>query len=292
MKYSTAMVQLCARRLCCGLLMVGLVAPGQAAVLSLDAIDSGFVTELGGSAKGDGTLVAPATYNYSVGREVHYADGSLSPPPFVPMDRNNYFVFDLTAVSSTILSASLEIFTGTYESLDSSEVFELVAPADPGAAISDAMALAGGNAIGSSEFDDPTDPLIGVAATLYGNIASGPPAPLASTVIDATIDDSILSIPLLDVAYLNAHLGGLLIIGGTVPTALPADGSPQQPFGFTGPDISGALGAGTPIPTLTITIVDPPPPGVPVPATLMLILAGIGGLVCCRSSTTMVKPLT
>jgi hypothetical protein len=56
-----------------------------AAVITLTATDAGFVTEMGGSAKGDGTI-SPADYNYSVGYEVHFADGSLS-GPLAPMLR-------------------------------------------------------------------------------------------------------------------------------------------------------------------------------------------------------------
>jgi len=53
---------------------------GRVEAVPLLAVDLGFVTEVGGSAKGDGTLAPGATYNYSAGREEHYAGGFLSPP--------------------------------------------------------------------------------------------------------------------------------------------------------------------------------------------------------------------
>jgi len=42
-------------------------------IITMDALDSGFVTEMGGSAKGDGTIIGAATYNYSVGQELFIA---------------------------------------------------------------------------------------------------------------------------------------------------------------------------------------------------------------------------
>ena len=91
------------------------------------------------------------------------------------MLRNNYFVFDLTGIApGSIVGATLKVNAGTYESVDASEAYTLGAPADPGAALGDAMFLFGTNAAGMTEFDAPTDPAIGVAMALYGNIGSGP----------------------------------------------------------------------------------------------------------------------
>ncbi len=243
--------------------IVGLVAAGRAEAVPLTAVDAGFVTELGGSAKGDGTLVPSATYNYSVGLEVHYTGGFLSPPPFAPMDRNNYFVFDSSGLSGTLVGASLEVYAGMFESVHMSEIFDVVAPSDPGAAIADADALLTGNSVGSTEFDDALDPLISVASALYGNIESGP-AILGSAVVSSDDDGTTLSIPIVDLGYLSAHLGGPIFLGGTVSGIIPADGTPQQPFGFTGPDIPG----GDPLtPTLILTFAST---SVPEPSTLAL----------------------
>lgn len=226
---------------------------------TLTAIDSGFVTEMGGSAKGDGTVVAPATYNYSVGRELHYGGGFLG-SPLAAMDRNNYFIFDLSGVvPGTITSATLKIFAGTYESVDFSEEFVLVAPMDPGAALGEAGFLLAANAVGTTAFDEAGDPAISTALGLYVNLESGP-GPLGGKTISSADDGDILTI-LLDpggLGYLNAFAGGMVILGGKVTTAPPPD-SPQQPFGFTGPLVGPDP---TPTPMLDITIIPEPGSGI------------------------------
>ena len=97
---------------------VSVVAAAEATPILLEATDAGFVTAAGGSAKGDGTLGPPATYNYSVGWEVHYVDGSLGMPPgttpLAAMERKNYFVFDLTGITSPITSAAFLINAGSF----------------------------------------------------------------------------------------------------------------------------------------------------------------------------------
>ena len=87
-----------------GLAAAAFTAPAAAAEV-VTATDAGFVTMAGGSAKGDGTVAPDATYNYSVGRELHYGAGALF-SPLAAMDRKNYFVFDLTGITDTIVSAT------------------------------------------------------------------------------------------------------------------------------------------------------------------------------------------
>jgi len=185
------------------------------------------------------------------------------------MDRNNYFVFDLGSISAPIVSATLELYAGTYESADPSETFDLLAPGDPGAAVSDADLLLAKNGVGSTEFDESTDPAIGVATALYGNLAGGPPTPLGSVSISAADDSTILLIPLDPggITYLNDFVGGAIVIGGSVPTVV-LPGTPQQPFGGTGPDIP----AGDPLtPKLVLTVV-------PEPGSLTLVTCALFGL--------------
>lgn len=260
----------------CTIMFVAAAAFAAAAVTSVyadsfHAVDAGFVTEAGGSAKGDGTLVPSATFNYSVGRELHYGAGFLG-SPLASLNRNNYFVFDLSGAPAMIATATLKVYAGMLESVDTVEEFVLLAPFDPGGALGDAGFLMSEHAAGPSAFDGPGDMAIDVAMAMYGNIAGGA-GPLGVAAITAADDGTILSIPLMPagIAYLNSMLGGMAILGGTVTTA-PPPGTPQQPFGFTGPDIPG----GDPLtPYLEVTYV-------PEPASLASL--AIGALALLRQS--------
>ncbi|MBL8349119.1 MAG: PEP-CTERM sorting domain-containing protein [Burkholderiaceae bacterium] len=239
-------------------------APAAAASFAIPASDAGFVTVAGGSAKGDSTLAPAAKYNYSVGFELHYAAGDLSPPPFAPMLRKNYFVFDLSAVTEPIASAKLVLWTGTLETADPSETYLLKESTDMPAVLGLATAVASGTS--TSDYDDPGDALVTAAATLYGKLGDGAMV-LGGTVLTKAMDDSFVEIVLSPsaVGYLTGFAGGKLLLAGLVPSV---DGAPpafpQQPFGFTGPDIPG----GDPLtPMLLVTTV-------PEPAAGWLILAG------------------
>jgi hypothetical protein len=224
---------------------------------SLAATDAGFVTEKGGSAKGDGTVASGATFNYSVGFELHYSTGALG-APLAPMLRKNYFVFDLTDVTAPLTSATLKLWTGKLESADPAELFVLHGPADMGLAVSLAADLAAGTT--TAEFDEPDDPLVLEAGDLFGLLTAGPPLapPFAVTSAD---DGSFIDIALSPdgVAYLSGFIGTKVLLSGFVPSidGMPPD-VPQQPFGFTGPDIPG----GDPLTPMLILGVVPEPPAV------------------------------
>ena len=241
------------------------------ATTTVTASDSGFVTIAGGSSKGDGTFTG-ATYNYSVGWELHYSDGSLGIPagttPIVPMDRKNYFVFDLSSVTTTIVSATFVVNAGVYESSDPTETLDLFAPGDMGAAIADTDFLLAENlGPGTPAFNEPFDPAVGVAAAHYGNVTAGPP--IGSVTVSAADDGLDLSIPIAP-AFLNSFLGGKIVFGGEL-TTLTATGTPEAIMGFTDIDIPG----GDPLtPSLVLTLI-------PVPATLSL-MATACCLICLR----------
>lgn len=59
------------------------------------------------------------------------------------MDKNNYFVFDLSSLGAAIATAKLLIPAGMLESVDGVEMFEVKAPSAPVAALGDAAMLAG-----------------------------------------------------------------------------------------------------------------------------------------------------
>jgi hypothetical protein len=254
-----------ARRL--GMLLVlpwALAAPVSA--LTLTAVDAGFVTEAGGSAKGDGTVASGAKYNYSAGFELHYATGALG-APLAPMFRKNYFVFDLSGVGGALASAKITLWSGTLETADASESWLMMNTIDMPAAVGLAAALAGGALPG--EFDETTDPLVISASMLYGKLADGPMV-LGGFVITHAMDDSFIDIVFspAGLGHLSSFVGGKVVLAGMVPSAMPP-GFPQQPFGFTGPDIPG----GDPkTPTLTVTVVPEPDPA------WMLLLGLLTGL--------------
>ncbi len=251
--------------------------PAHGITITIPAFDAGFVTEMGGSAKGDGTI-SPATYNYSLGREEHFIDGALG-SPIGYMERKNYFAFDLSGVTGPITSATLSIYMGPgiappfpagthgYESLDPTETFEILETTDPGGALGMISDLAFFNTIGPSEFDAPADPGVLTASGLFPILGDGPLV-LASKTVSPADDDTTLSMPITPggLGYLGLFAGGPMVLAGILPSALPPAGPPelesQLIFGFTGPDIPG----GSPLtPTLEITFV-------PEPASLGLLL--------------------
>ena len=233
---------------------VSFCGSARADVIAISAFDSGFVTEMGGSAKGDGTVAPTAAYNYSVGFELHYGSGALF-SPLAPMYRKNYFVFDLSSVTEPLTEAKLTLWTGTLESSDlPGEVYALHEITDMPAA------LAGGTM--SSAFDSPSDPLVMDAALLYTKLADGP-LMLGAIGLTTAMDDTFVEITFsaAGVAYLSTFIGGSVVLSGLVPSAVPPT-FPQQPFGLTGPDIPGG-DSKTPLLTLTT---------IPEPRSLLLVL--------------------
>jgi hypothetical protein len=264
----------------CACLLLALVGSWTdcAFAITLSAVDSGFVTMAGGSSKGDGTIAPGATFNYSVGYELHYSTGALGMPPgttpLAPMDKNNYFVFDLSVLGAPIASATLILPAGMLESVDGAEVFDVVIPAAPGPALGDAGALMMAHGVGPGAFDSPMDPAVGIAGALYGNIEGGAGAPIGAKVILPADDFTLVSIPLspLGVAYLNTFLAGPVLLGGTVPSIIAPSGTPQQPFGLVAPIIPGM---GPTVPKLEVTLV-------PEPSTLLMCATAIAIAVISR----------
>jgi hypothetical protein len=127
---------------------------------------------------------------------------------------------------------------------------------DSAGALADAAALKMGNELGGPmDFDAPTDPLVGMAMSMYTKLAAGP-MPLAVAVLSPSTDGLTIPLPFTPpgLGYLNSFLGAKVILGGKVPTAMPPT-TPQSVFGYTEPDIAG----GDPLtPKLEITYVPEP----------------------------------
>ena len=259
-------------------------------IITLDAVDAGFVTEAGGSAKGDGTLTSPATFNYSVGQAEHFDDGSLTGGLAFNV-RKNYFVFDLAGVFDPISSASLKIYMGPdtppdfpggehgYESLDPFEDFSILETTDVGMAVGIIGDLLSGNLVdGPGAFDDPSDPLVLAAKDLYSILGDG--AVLGSITTTSDDDDTFLLIDFspFGVAYLNLFLGGPAVIAGELMTVDSPDMT-ELIFGFTEPDIIGGSDPEL-VPELIVTTI-PEPSFLPI----LLLPMGIGFLRRRRSMT-------
>lgn len=206
-----------------------LAAPTTAASLDFDAADSGFLTSEGGASKFDG-IVSGADFNYSVGREVITPGGGINfTEPPVPGLKRNYFVFDLTGLTGTVIGATLELglvapvggtmVTGGYTSPDATETFELYGTsASPGelgmlgaldvlviddgkpggtpfGAIPDDYLTASGfdpvsgPASGDEEFLDVDPGLSMLAMDLFGILTDEPSAPLLGSVTVSAADE-------------------------------------------------------------------------------------------------------
>ncbi|RMF96721.1 MAG: hypothetical protein D6727_07365 [Gammaproteobacteria bacterium] len=285
-----------------------LLLPERAWSVSLVATDSGFVTEAGGTDKFDG-LASPATGNYSVGYELACPSGGLC-GAFVPMQRKNYFVFDLSSISAPIVGASLELFAppGSYESggpgTADDDPFEtyVIGATDPAAVPAVLGSISAIGAVSSTaEVDsgcaDPLspgpgdDPLVCEAALLYGMLADslgavGPgPADLsapgtfaiASKDVTKADEGSVVSITFDagGVAYLDSFAGGIVVLSGALTTSDVPGLLPQSIFGFT--DVTTV-----PPPTLIVETAV-----IPLPAGVWLLVSAMGLLLASRIQATV-----
>ncbi len=248
--------------------------PAGAADVTLDALDSGFVTEAGGSSKYDGLLLAPATFNYSAGFELHYVDGGTGGPGgTAPMLRKNYFVFDLSGITDPVVGAALLLFNpiGGYESSEATETFVLAGSGSPTILV-DLATMA--------ELAPPLDPsAVTLAMGIYGSVSDtlGALPDFGMVTMSMADDGTTVTVPLSSegLAYLNAGLGGLVVFGGEVSSVTPPLPIPQAVFGLTEPTFT------SPKAMIMITTADPPPALVPalseglaVLLTVMLLILG------------------
>lgn len=169
-------------------------SPAAAAIITLDALDSGFYDSAGAH-----TLTSP---NYLTGT-------------FMGTERRSFFVFDLAPVAGTITSATLRLFNPEvsqflhgYSSPDPTETLNIHDVSTPAASIT----LGTG---GVAAFDD-----LGTG-TLYGTR-------VVSAADNGTVVEIALTVPA--VSDLNATTG-LFVLGGGLSTIQgPAD---QHVFGFS-----------------------------------------------------------
>lgn len=274
--------------LCGALCILAATSLTHADVIMVGAFDSGFVTDAGGSSKGDGTVAPPATFNYSVGQAEHFADGSLT-SSLAFNTRKNYFVFDLSGVTDPIVAASMMLYMGPdtppafpggehgYESLDAFEDFALLETTDPDGAKALAGDLLAGNIAGDpTAFDTPADPLVGAAMDLFSTLGDG--AVMGFITTTSADDDTFLTIDFTPdgITYLNGFLGDTVIIAGELVT-IGAPDTTELIFGFTGPDLIGGATPGFE-PVLTVTTV-------PEPSSTVLLVFALAIGICFRHKT-------
>ncbi len=263
-----------------GLLAAGL--SGSALAVDLDVVDSGFLTETGGSSKFDAVLAPAAAYNYSTGWELHYDGGGLKPAfPLVYQEKKSYFVFDLSGVApGSIVDAELilPLPAGGYTSSDASEEFVLSAtsltsaeldilkdpmimppgPIPPGD-IDPGLIMAAMDFFGVlTEVIDMMGPELGAAALEVGDAGTAVVIPLSPFGID----------------YLNDSAGGTVVIGGKVVSIDPMmPFYTQELFSGTAPFPESGMPPFSPTESPVLSLV-----AVPLPMGFPLLLSGFCAL--------------
>lgn len=262
-----------------------------AASLDIDAINTGFLTAEGGASNFDGLLVEMATFNYSVGWELHYDGGGLKPTvPLIYQEKRNYFVFDLSSVTDPITSAVLELGfpAGGYSSPDASEEFILSATPVTAPEL-EMLKTAPVMPVATPPFFDIVPPVVdGIA--LPGGLFDGITAAyddfgisLASyTRTDSDTDDpASIAFSAEGLAYLNDHLGTTVVLGGKL-ISLSAAGVAEELFGFTDPWLDVAPPSYTPMTAPPSLLLETTP--IPLPAAFYLLAAALLPLLRARSN--------
>ena len=164
-----------------------------------------------------------------------------------PLDDHNYFVFDLSGVSGTVVSATLRLEnpSGGYGSPDPAETYTIFDVTTPVATLS---------ASGSGA----------AAIDIYSDLGSG--MILGSSVVSATSNGSIVQVTFsaAGLAYLQGASGRLVAIGGAL-TSLDTNLNTVE-FLFGGTDASNVRQ----LDIQTTPVTQP----VPEPATALMILSG------------------
>jgi len=218
------------------------VAAADAQAVTLDAVDSGWYQE--NNIGPEAGFHDPANENYIAGR-IDVGGGLFA-------TFRNFFVFDRSAISGPISSATLEIFNplGGYSSGDASETYQVVDM------LTDATTLrAGGSGLGGIFSDLGT-------GDLYGSID-----------VSAASDGQLLSIALSQAAIDDFNAGsGFFSVGGHLTTL----GSNDTQFVFGGTaDGNGSAAQFTR--RLQVELAQTGTPVIPEPGTMALFGFGLIG---------------
>lgn len=213
-----------------------------AAIVELDAvITSGFY---------DGGIHFPHHMNYFVGYSI----------PSSPVERRNFFVFNLADIEAPILGAKLKLYlpggeaaASGYISSDPHETYRISGSPFPALGFMDAF-------FGKDHITPPMVEMmygsLGSAAPSFGMTMIGPDFGGADVTIDLNAEG---------IAALNAALGSLVVLGGRLTDLhLDSPGMPPSELVFAYTDV----GPTVPMPRLELVMV-------PEPSTAALLLGGL-----------------
>ncbi len=223
-----------------------LICLAGAAPASADEISSIF----SGGIHASGTT-SPGFFNYYVGYSV----------PSTPVERRNYFIFDMAGVTTPVASAKLKLFLPGGPSMalgfissDPTEDYRISGSAFPWMAYADAFS---GTA---------PPPLLGA---MFGTMGAGPAYGLTTISGADGGTDVVIDLSLAAIIDINASLGSKFLITGRLPDIHPASpGTPPSELVFAYTDIPDPL---IPFPRLELTFV--PSPGTCVPLAALASIA-------------------
>lgn len=208
--------------------------PAFADVLSIESTFSGGMHD-------DGSY-APGLMNYFVGYSI----------PSTPIERRNWFVFDLGGVSEPITSAKLTLYLPGdpahpgepcgYISPDATEDYLVTTSTFHWTAFADAFAA-------------PAPPP--VIASMFDTLGTGMPFAVTTISADACGTDVVLDVTPEGLAALNAAAGDAIVVGGRLTDLLATPGTPPSELVFAYTDIPSPL---MPFPRLEVTTVPEPGP--------------------------------
>ncbi len=219
-----------------------------------------------GSVAGD-TVEIESTFSGGLYADGHHFPGFMNyyvgyAIPSSPIERRNYFVFDLTGVTGTVVSAKLKLYNPGdpdlfepcgYISPDPTEDYLLTGSPFPWTAFADAFSGA------------PIPPA--TISAMYGTLGTSMPFGVATISGDSCGSDVVIEFDGTGVAEVNDALGDHIAMGGRLTDLLPEPGTPPAELAFAYTDIPNDF---MPMPRLELEIV--PEPG----AALLLVLgAGV-----------------
>jgi len=233
--------------------LAGLLGPwtATAAIVSLPASDSGFFNAAGRSSKNDGVVMgaAPATFNYSAG-----AIDEAPPLSGVDVPRKNYFTFDLSGVTGTILGATLELPLPDdgYGSPNDTETYAVYGSVFPG--VPEMTGFAGALRTVYSIFSPGA---LAMAMDHYGKLGDtkGLFPALATVTIGEDDEGTVVSLEFTPsgIAYLNLFQGGPVVLAGEIDSLDGVPGTDEFVFGFSAPLLPGVVSPDPEFPGVTPT---------------------------------------